>query len=178
VPQGRQSVPLWQAGVAASARDRRDDMSSLQVAGVGRTPALERWSSHVASMALVASGVALHVMKDWLKPADEFSVVSHPLQPLALHAHVLAAPLFVLSVGMLLRDHVLPRASDVGFRRARRSGLTGALLLAPMILSGYLLQVVTSETALAALKWTHLATGALFAVAYVTHLAVTWRRAS
>lgn len=151
-------------------------MSSTQVAGLGRTPALERWTSHAASAALVVTGVAVHVMKDWMPPVDEFSVIGHPWQPALLHAHVLAAPLFVLAIGMLLRDHVLPRAADVGFRRARRSGLTGALLLLPLIASGYLLQVVTSETATAAVKWTHVGAGAVFAGAYAAHVVVAWRR--
>ena len=141
-----------------------------------RTPALERWTCHVACGGIIATGVLLHVMKDWMAPPDEFSVVNHPLQPTMLHGHVLLAPLFMLAIGMLLRRHILPRALDPASTRGRRSGLAVLGLLAPMIASGYLLQVMTNERTLLVLKWSHVISGVAFALAYASHVVATLRR--
>ena len=59
-------------------------MSAADAPACSRTPAFERWTSHVASAGVIVTGLALHVMKDWLVPRDEFSVVNHPLQPAML----------------------------------------------------------------------------------------------
>lgn len=142
----------------------------------GRTPALERWTCHVACGGIIATGLLLHVMKDWMAAREEFSVVNHPLQPTMLHGHVLLAPLFMLAIGMLLRRHIFPRALDAGSTRGRRSGLAALGLLAPMIASGYLLQVITNERALILLKWSHVISGVAFTLVYASHVVATLRK--
>ncbi len=111
----------------------------------------------------------------WMKfmlpePEDPFTLVRHPLQPWALDLHVLAAPLFMLAVGIILREHVLARLADPRRRRGRRSGVLAALLLGPMIASGYLLQTASIEWWRMVLLVTHLTSGALFLGVYLIHL--------
>jgi len=104
------------------------------------------------------------------EPEDPFTLFRHPLQPWALDLHVLAAPLFLLAVGMILREHILARLADARRRRGRRSGVLATWLLVPMIASGYLLQTVTSEWWRMVLLVTHLASGGLFLVTYLAHM--------
>jgi hypothetical protein len=145
----------------------------------GRTTAVERWLHHVSSALVLLSGVAYGWMKYLVEPDPEsFSIVNHPWQPQALHLHVLAAPLFVLAVGMLLRMHVPTRWRSGARANGRRSGLSLLFVLAPMILSGYLLQVNTHEGLGKFLIVLHLVSSAVWAIAWGVHVFIArWRTA-
>ena len=101
----------------------------------------------------------------------------HPLQPWALDLHVLAAPILVFAVGWIYKDHVQAKLAIPGVP-VRRSGLMGALLLVPMILSGYLLQTVTNETMHRPVLVIHLLTGAIFTAAFVVHTRLAPRKSN
>jgi hypothetical protein len=79
--------------------------------------------------------------------------------------------------GILVNSHV---ARKIGTAVPnRRSGLVSLATLIVMTASGYLLQVFTADTALYGLMVTHVVSGCLFTMAYVTHLAIsvrTWVR--
>ena len=142
-----------------------------------RTPLFERVLHHSAAALVVATGVAYFILKDLVEPdPDAFSVVSHPWQPHAQHLHVLVAPLLVLSLGVLLRDHVLKRLRNPTWRRSRGTGWTLALMVLPMIASGYLLQVSVEDWSRALWKWTHLATSVVFLAGYLGHALLAYRR--
>lgn len=146
--------------------------------GRGRTPLLERWSNHVATALLSVSGIALFVYRSVLEPPadDPFAIASHRLEPLALSLHVLAAPLGVLALGMLVRNHVLPRLRDTGFKRSRRSGILLSATAIPMIASAYLLQVSVAEGWRRAWLVTHLVTSAAWMIGWLLHLWSARRR--
>ena len=76
----------------------------------------------------------------------------------------------MLAMGIILREHILARLADPRRRRGRRSGVLAALLLVPMIASGYLLQTATTEWWRLALLVTHLTSGVLFLGTYLVHL--------
>jgi hypothetical protein len=134
-------------------------------------PARQKALLHSATALVGLSGVAFGWMRYLLPdPEDPFSVVRHPLQPWALDLHVLSAPLFLLAVGVVLKDHILARLGNPRRRRGRRSGAMAALLLLPMVASGYLLQTATSESWRFALLMMHLITGCLFLGTYLVHL--------
>ena len=155
-------------GSAAPSRDSRGP----QACRVGSPPLLERVLYH-SSVALVAlSGLVYAWMKYAMGPVDDpFRAFHHPLQPRALHLHILAAPLLLLSVGMMARLHVLPRLFHGSRRnRGRRTGLTSTLVLLPMIASGYLLQTVTHEGWRLGLVSVHLGSGGVFLLTYVGHV--------
>lgn len=135
-----------------------------------RTPLAERILHHAAALTVGLSGLAYAWMKYLTAPPENaFSVVNHPLQPTALHLHVLSAPVLVFAVGILWRDHVWARLRNSGRRRGRASGTALTLLLVPMIASGYLLQTTTSEALHTVLVGTHLVTGGAWLVGYAAH---------
>ena len=142
--------------------------------GMLSTP--ERILHHVAVAAVGLSGVGLAWMKYGMEPSDDpFTVVNHPWQPYALDLHVLAAPLWILAVGMILRQHVIGRLRNPLRRRGRRSGAWSMALLLPMVASGYLLQVVTAEGWRGALVWVHVLSGSAYLLVFLAHLVVARR---
>jgi hypothetical protein len=147
----------------------------------------QKWLLHAAAVSVVASGVVYGILKYFGKnlaamfpglfPSvdDPFAVVSHPLQPWALDLHVLAAPVLVFALGLIFKDHVLAKLSARGFP-VRRSGVVQAVLVLPMVLSGYLLQTVTSEGLHRAMVIAHVGSGSVFALAYAAHVFLAPKR--
>lgn len=122
------------------------------------------WSS---TAVVAATGIAYAAMKHLMRPADEWAVVNHPLQPYVLKLHILAAPVLVFAIGMIAARHILPQLR-AGLAR-RRSGLLTASVIIPLILSGYLLQAITHSAAVRILGWVHLALGIIFAAGALRH---------
>jgi hypothetical protein len=138
---------------------------------VVRTPLADRLVLHAGTALVGGTGLALAALKYLVEPpADEYGIAVHPWQPLAQHAHVVAAPLLVLAVGMLLRPHVLARLTDAGFRRARRTGLGLAIVVLPVIASGYLLQVATDDAWRRAWVVLHVTSSVAFLASALAHL--------
>ena len=128
----------------------------------------ERWAVWTTSVATFVTGVIYIWLKYLLVSDDPFAVVNHPLQPVILKAHILVAPLLVFSIGMVALRHVW-RHLQSGMREGRRSGLVTVLVLAPMILSGYLIQAVTEEGWLRAMAISHIALGVIYGVGLLAH---------
>ena len=135
---------------------------------------LQRRAFSAASAIIVITGAVYSWMKYWLVTDDPFAVVNHPLQPLVLHAHVLAGPVFLILFGIVFDAHVSRALRAAG--GARRSGVTSLVTVLTMVASGYLLQVATGDQARRVMVVVHLISGALFAVSYLTHLVTAWRR--
>ena len=115
------------------------------------------------------TGIVFAVMKYAMKSNDEFAVVNHPLQPYMLSAHVLVAPLLVFAFGWVFTNHIWPGFAS-GIARKRKSGLWSMGAIAPMVLSGYLLQVSTGNATRQAMAIAHWISSGLFVAAYVIHL--------
>jgi uncharacterized membrane protein YjfL (UPF0719 family) len=109
-------------------------------------------------------------MRDVLKRTDPFSVLGHPWQPHALAVHVLVGPVVVFAIGLIMRQHIIERLKNGKRSQGRLSGLMTIGLAAPMVASGYLLQVSTAQEWRRVLGWAHLATGMLFALLFGAHL--------
>lgn len=125
---------------------------------------------HLSLLLTTATGVVFAGMKYFLEPADEFTVVNHPLQPWMLSSHVVIAPMLLFVLGWIFGDHILPKM-QMKNAPARRSGVWTAILIAPMIASGYLLQVSTGDVMRKAMAASHWIASALFVGGYVAHLA-------
>ena len=99
----------------------------------------------------------------------------HPSLPLVRDLHLLAAPLAVFAVGLIWTSHVAPRLRKPWARR--RTGLALAILFAPMVVSGVLLQTATSEEARTLWVWVHAISATIWIVAYLVHqLGSVYRR--
>ena len=128
----------------------------------------QKWLVWTTSFLTGATGLVYWWMKDFLRPVDEFAVINHPLQPWLLKAHIVVAPLMVFAVGLIAADHIwkqYKRAVSSG----RGSGIVSMWVLGPLIMTGYLIQVVTHVGWLEAIAWAHLGTGMLYLVGLATH---------
>jgi hypothetical protein len=116
-------------------------------------------------------GAALSIRFPALFPApdDAFSAVQHPLQPWALDLHILAAPVLVFGIGWIFKDHVVAKLASKS-APLRASGIASLALIAPMVVSGYLLQMVAHEGWRLGLVLVHAVSGGLFTLVYAFHV--------
>jgi len=142
--------------------------------------AAERHLFRAALAITTATGLAYWVMRDFMRPRDEFSVLGHPWQPYALAGHLLVAPVLVFALGLIARDHILEGIRSKGAIAGWRTGLGLLALAAPMVLSGYGLQVITGAELRRVVALVHLVSGLLFATLFLAHavIAVLGRRAA
>lgn len=137
----------------------------------------ERWSVWLTTAGTLITGVIYWWMKDVMTTTDPWSVVNHPLQPWVLKAHILISPLLVFSVGLITSRHIW-RHYRMGVGKGRKTGLLAALTFLVVVVSGYLLQVVTGETLLRVLAWLHLGLGIGYSVGVAAHWPATRTRAA
>ncbi|HLQ37361.1 MAG TPA: hypothetical protein VK348_06155 [Planctomycetota bacterium] len=119
-----------------------------------------------AVAAVAATGIAYAWMLWCCAPADEFAVVHHPWQPTVQDAHLLVAPVLVFAVGLVFRSHALAQLGTGAARR--RTGWLLLILFAPMVVSGYLLQVLAGDIRAVA-GVVHAAVGGAFLLGFIAH---------
>ncbi|WP_243302350.1 hypothetical protein [Geothrix oryzisoli] len=129
---------------------------------------LERWSLHLAALLTAGTGLMDGLLRWFGVRAGEFGPEPHPWLPAAQHLHVLTAPLLLFALGMAVRGHLQVKLKKGP--EGRRTGLGAAFLIAPMVLSGYGVQVVTSPAWRTAFSWAHGLGAGLFLLAYLGHL--------
>jgi hypothetical protein len=130
--------------------------------------ALERRLFGAAAVLTVATGLAYGWMKYLLRGSDQYAVVHHPLQPLMLKLHILVAPVLVFALGVLAVRHIGPQLAN-GVTAARRSGLVTVAVAAPLVVTGYLIQVLSDERWLWWVAWGHILLGVVFGAAFLAH---------
>jgi len=136
----------------------------------------ERWTFNALSLAVAATGFVYLWMRYALQNDDPFAVVNHPWQTVMLDLHVVASPAFILMFGIVFNSHVMKKLRAPRLPN-RRSGFVSLGTFAAMVVSGYLLQVSSNEAWLQALVVLHVASGAIFSVAYAIHLVLSVRLA-
>ncbi len=125
-----------------------------------------------ASLALTTiTGIVFAFMKYFMKSADEFAVANHPWQPHMLAAHVVIAPVLVFVLGWTYSNHMLPKLR-FGDGTNRKTGIALMVLIAPMVLSAYLLQIATNDSLRQAMAVSHWISSGVFVIGYVAHLIV------
>jgi hypothetical protein len=129
---------------------------------------LERWSLHLAALATAGTGLMDGLLRWFGQRAGEFGAEPHPWLPAAQHFHVLVAPLLLFALGMAVRGHLQAKLKKGP--EGRRTGLGAAFLIAPMVLSGYGIQVVISPAWRMGFSWAHGISAGLFLLAYLGHL--------
>ena len=130
---------------------------------------LERWSLHLAALITAGTGLLDGLLRWFGERAGEFGPEPHPWLGVAQHLHVLVTPALVFTLGMMVRGHLWPKLGRTV--EGRRTGLGAAFLIAPMVFSGYAIQVVTSPAWRGALAWVHGVSAGTFLQAYFGHLA-------
>lgn len=129
----------------------------------------ERWLLHGSNILVGGTGLLYGWMLYFLEPQDAFTVVNHPAQPTVQHLHVLTAPLLVFAVGVLWKEHAWKHVRE-GKRRRRKSGLFLIGIVAPMVVSGYLLQVSVDPLGRKIWMVVHVATSLIWILASLIHL--------
>lgn len=129
---------------------------------------LTAWSVHASTLAVGVTGLVYTWMLLFCSPADEWSVLNHPLQADVQHLHVVTAPLLVFAVGLIWRAHVWLKLRR-GHAARRSTGWVLAVGFAPMAVSGYLLQVSADEAWRLTWSWLHLGSSLLWLLAYLGH---------
>jgi len=99
---------------------------------------------HVSTILVGVTGVVYAVMRYLMEPADVFSVVGHSWQPAVQYLHIVVAPFAVFAFGLIWKGHIYDHYRR-GFTSGRRSGIGMMLTMAPMVVSGYLIQVSVGE---------------------------------
>lgn len=135
----------------------------------------ERWSVWVTTVLTVVSGTGYFVTKYLMTAPDPYAVVNHPLQPLFLKVHVVTSPLLLFALGLITVRHVW-RHYRSGVRWSRKSGITIVVAVVPMVVTGYLIQVLTSAGWIRAMALAHIGFGFLYAVGFAVHAWVVRRR--
>lgn len=128
----------------------------------------ERWIVWAASVVTGATGIVLGWMKYFLSTADPWAVVNHPLQGLVLKLHIVSSPVLVFAIGLISLRHVWQHIRG-RVPWGRRSGLTTAVTIAPMVLTGYLIQAITHTGWLLAMVIAHVTGGLLYLVGLAVH---------
>lgn len=129
----------------------------------------QKWWLHVCVALTTLTGVIFAVMKYFMKSDDAFAVANHPLQPHMLAAHVVIAPLLLFILGWTFANHIAPKYR-FGDGTNKRSGIWSFVMIVPMGLSAYLLQIATNDALRQAMAIAHWVTSALFVIGYVVHL--------
>ena len=128
----------------------------------------ERWLMHFSHLLVGGTGLVYAVMKYLMEPAGPFSVINHPLQPLVLTLHLVAAPLLVLAIGILWKGHISEHWQS-GRPAGRVSGIGLGLVFLPLVLSGYLLQTASAPFWRQAWLVVHLTTSAVWLLLFLAH---------
>lgn len=130
---------------------------------------------HVANATVGVTGAVYFVMRYLLQAEDAFGHVSHPLEPLVQHLHILFAPILVFATGLFWSRHIWPKWA-MPHEQRRWSGVIMAAGFVPMVASGYLLQISVESAWRTIFGWLHVATGVLWVVGYVVHLVAKYLR--
>jgi hypothetical protein len=128
----------------------------------------ELWLIHLSTALVGGTGLVYAWMLWVMESSDPFAVVNHPWQPAIQHLHVWTAPLLVFAAGMIWRAHVWEHWTR-GVRARRRSGVGLVLTLAPMVVSGYLIQTAVGNGWRTAWVSIHVATSVLWLAGYLVH---------
>lgn len=128
----------------------------------------ERGSLWASTLAVSLTGLGFTWAKYFASTDDPWAVVNHPLEPWLLKLHVISAPLFVFAVGLITTRHILSHLRS-GTPAGRRTGLVMVWTIVPMVVTGYLLQVVSVPGWLLPLAIGHIAAGILFLAGFLLH---------
>lgn len=137
----------------------------------------ERWSFNLLALLVSASGIVFFVTKYFVTNPDPFSIVNHPLQPIALDIHILTSPFLLFVAGFLIAGHARHKRK----KKRKTNRLSGNLVQWTMIFmgaSGYMLQILTDGTLKQISLILHLATSGLFVIGFSRHFYVGMRARS
>ena len=136
---------------------------------------IEYWFVHLSTILVGVTGLIYAVMRYLMEPMDPYAVVNHPWQPHMQHLHILVAPLVVFAVGLIWQRHITSHWR-MGLKTGRGSGIGMVLATAPMVVSGYLIQVTVTDRWRTIWVVAHCVASGLWIAGYVIHQVVAFTR--
>ena len=127
-----------------------------------------RWFLYISTIVTAVSGVTYIYMKRFMTTDDPWAVINHPLEPWALKVHIIFAPAMLFAVGLIATNHIW-RSLKSNLPTGRKSGVWATFTFFPLVLTGYLIQIVINELSLEVLSWSHLGLGLLCTWAILAH---------
>jgi len=129
----------------------------------------ERWCLHLCVLGMALTGLAYGWLKYFHQRLGEFGTEPYPAQGWFRHGHIVLGPMLVFTLGLVVRGHVLPALRSPS-PRGRLTGLLLAAILAPMVLSGYGVQVFVDPAWRTAMAWVHGISSVVFLLGFGAHL--------
>ena len=126
------------------------------------------------AVVVAVTGFAYLYMNELMTTDDPFALVNHPWQGPTLIVHIVAAPLFVGSFGVLLGIHALPKLRG-SLQVNRRTGHVTLWTFPPMAVSAYLHQTATATAWVSIWWWVHVLTACAFVGGYAVHFVIGYR---
>lgn len=124
---------------------------------------------HIANALVGFSGLLYAYFRYFCASSDPFSAAPHPLETWMQAAHIVVAPILVFAAGLIWKDHVWNKIKKSRSPR-RFTGITLAVMLLPMIVSGYLVQTTVDDGWRKTWAISHWVTSGLWLGAYLGHL--------
>ena len=93
----------------------------------------QRQFVYISTIAAFISGVLYIGLRTFAEPEDPWAIVNHPLEPWALKAHILTAPIMLFAVGLITAQHII-RSLRSSLPNGRQSGLIMTVLFGPLAL--------------------------------------------
>ncbi len=131
----------------------------------------KRWQYHLLwiSIFLISyTGILLFIIKYFYPPLNEYSIIHHPWEQFILKAHIIVSSVSVFAFGYVFAIHAIPYIIQK-VQKAVKSGMVIFVLVVPMILSGYFIQVIVHEWSLWIVTWIHIITGIIFMLVFILH---------
>ncbi|MCT4641829.1 MAG: hypothetical protein N4A33_05975 [Bacteriovoracaceae bacterium] len=109
-------------------------------------------------------GLVYFILKYFFKIETAYGVRPHPFTSIALHLHIITVPFLTISLGYLLKAHILEKLK---FKYKRSSGITILILFILMTFGGYLLQINPSYIDF--LRYSHIIISFVWVAGYFWH---------
>ena len=104
------------------------------------------------------SGIGFFLTQTFLEKQTMFGLEKHFSEKWWQAAHIYLGVMFLISLGMILSDHLLPKLKSKNLSR-KKSGIAMATLFSLCILSGYAIMVVANKDVVEFISWIHLISG-------------------
>ncbi len=121
-----------------------------------------------STVATTLTGAGYFWAKYLVRADDPWAAINHPLEPWFLKAHIVVVPILLFALGLFVAQHV-SRHYALGTLRGRRSGVAITLLIGPMVVTGYLIQVLTHRGWLQSMAIAHIVLGSIYALGFGLH---------
>lgn len=133
-----------------------------------RDDAKEKALVHIATYTLIITSLFYFLIKYFFYTQGEWGEQQHFLSPYLQKLHILLSPIFLFIMGSFFKEHVLKRIVS-GVHQLRFSGICLTIFLFLLVLSGYLIQIVTEVFTRDVVSYFHLVISGIWLSFYIYH---------